>query len=287
VVVTFYTLKMEHLQEHSQRVLDEIDRLAVAMQDRIKFFSISIDDQPEVVQQFELRDIPTIIIYRDGYPRVYYGQRTGYTMFSFFQELLTADPVKLISLKQDKKQFTSNDAVKVVGYISKDKSGLLDVFRQTAKQFQGEISFGLVQDPKIAKTLKLKSDGDIIMIKPGERQIQSQFAFTTREELIDWVKQNQKPIWAELTFSNLYYVWQGSKITFVAFVKNLEDHLSKTILSTFKSLAKTYGPQNDISFVIVDTNVYKDFSQGMGLKDEDIPTFAIFDPLRRKEYFFP
>jgi len=125
------------------------------------------------------------------------------------------------------------------------------------------------------------------MIKPGERQIQSQVTFTDREELIDWVKQNQKPLWAELTFSNLYYVWQGSKITFVAFVKNVEEHLSKTILSTFKSIAKTYGPVNDISFVIVDTNIYKDFSQGLGLNDEDIPTFAIFDPLRRKEHFFP
>jgi len=97
----------------------------------------------------------------------------------------------------------------------------------------------------------------------------------------------KKPLWAELTFTNLYYVWQGSRITFVAFVKNIEEHLSKTILSTFKSLAKQYGPSQNIAFVVVDTNLYKDFSTGLGLDEQDIPTFALFDPFKRKEHFFP
>jgi len=124
-------------------------------------------------------------------------------------------------------------------------------------------------------------------VKPGERQIHSQFTFSSRDDIVQWIEQNKKPLWAELTFNNLYYVWQGSKITFVAFVKNVEEHLSKTILSTFKSLAKQFGLQHQISFVIIDTNLYKEFSQGLGLKEENIPTFAIFDPFRRKEHFFP
>jgi thioredoxin-like negative regulator of GroEL len=87
VVITFYSLKIEHLQEHSQRVLEEIDRLAVAVQDRIKFFSISLDEQPEALTQFGLQDIPSILIFREGYPRTYYGQRTGYTMYAFFSRV--------------------------------------------------------------------------------------------------------------------------------------------------------------------------------------------------------
>jgi len=178
-------------------------------------------------------------------------------------------------------------SVKVVGYFSKEKTQSIEVFKQAAKQFQGEILFAIVHEPKLAKSFKLKSDEEIIILKPGERQIHSQSIFSNRDDLIKWIEQNKKPLWAVLTFNNLYYVWQNSRRTFVAFVKNVEEHGSKTILSTFRSLAKQYGSQNHISFVIVDTTQYKDFTQGLGIKDEDIPIFAIFDPYNRKEYFFP
>jgi len=163
----------------------------------------------------------------------------------------------------------------------------LELFKLAARHFQGEITFGLVHDPKLAKSFKLKSEEELIIVKPGERQLHSQSIFTSRDDMVQWIEENRKPLWAELTFTNLYYVWQGSRVTFVAFVKNIEEHLSKTILSTFKSLAKQYGSRHEISFVIVDTGLYKDFSQGLGLKEEDIPNFAIFDPHKRKEHFFP
>jgi len=90
-----------------------------------------------------------------------------------------------------------------------------------------------------------------------------------------------------LTFQNIYSVWQGVKTTFVVFLKNMDEHYSKTILSIFKTLAKQYGPSHDLAFVIVDAGVYKEFAQGVGLTDEDLPTFAIFHPVKRKEHFFP
>jgi len=55
----------------------------------------------------------------------------------------------------------------------------------------------------------------------------------------------------------------------------------------FKTLAKQYGPSHDIAFVIVDAGVYKEFAQGVGLTEDALPTFAIFHPMTRKEYFFP
>jgi len=90
-----------------------------------------------------------------------------------------------------------------------------------------------------------------------------------------------------LTFQNIYSVMQGVKTTFVVFLKNMDEHYSKTVLSIFKTLAKQYGPSHDISFVIVDAGVYKEFVQGVGLNEEDLPTFAIFNPSQRKEHFFP
>jgi len=277
----------EHLQDLSKRVIEEVDRMSVAFQDRIKFYSISLEENPDAVNLFVLQDLPSVVIFREGYHRLYYGQRTGYSMYTFLQDLLTNDPVKVLSHKNDKKQFTSSESVKVVGYFSKEKTQSIEVFKQAAKQFQGEILFAIVHEPKLAKSFKLKSDEEIIILKPGERQIHSQSIFSNRDDLIKWIEQNKKPLWAVLTFNNLYYVWQNSRRTFVAFVKNVEEHGSKTILSTFRSLAKQYGSQNHISFVIVDTTQYKDFTQGLGIKDEDIPIFAIFDPYNRKEYFFP
>jgi len=238
------------------------------------------------MQQLQIYDVPSIIIYRDNYPRVYYGQRTGPSIFSFLNELITGDPIKLISHKQDKKQFSSEEQVKVVGYITKE-GDVMESFKQAAKQFQGDISFALVQDPKIAKTFKLKSEGDILIDKPGERPIFSESAFTTRDDLLQWIHSNKKPLWATLTYTNIYSVWQSSKVTFVAFLNNLEEHQSKTVLAAFKSLAKEYAPENDISFVVVDTGVYKDFAQSLGLSEEDLPTFVIFDPFKRKEHYFP
>jgi hypothetical protein len=262
VVVVLYS-NVEHLKEMSTRVNEEVDRIATVLE-KVKFYALSLDDHPELMAQLQIYDVPSILIYRDGHPRVYYGQRTGMSIYTFLNELLTADPIKLITHKQDKKQFTSEDHVKVVGYITKE-GDILETFKQAAKQFQGDISFGLVQDPKIAKTFKLKSEGDILIDKPGERAIHSESAFTSREDLIHWVHSNKKPLWATLTYTNIYSVWQGSKVTFVAFLKNLEEHQSKTVLATFKSLAKQYGPQNDYSFVIVNTGLYKEFAQSLGL----------------------
>jgi len=193
VVVVFQS---EHSKELSKRIIDEIDRVSAALtQDgntRIRFFSMSLDQHPEAVAEYGLNDIPTIVVFRDKYPRIYYGQRTGYTLFGFFQDLMTVDPVKIIDNKQEKKQFTSDDhSVKVVGYFTKEGEGL-EAFKLGAKQFQGEIAFGLVSDAKMAKSFKLKSEGEITIIKPGERQVNSNTLFSSRDELVGWVQANKK-----------------------------------------------------------------------------------------------
>jgi len=289
VVVTFHSTITEQIKELSKRVVEEIDRVTSALNqdNRVRFVGVSLDQHPEAMNEFGLSDIPSIVIFRDKYPRVYYGQRTGYTMFSFFQDLLTVDPVKIIVNKQEKKQFSSDDhSVRVVGYFTKEGESL-EAFKMAARHFQGEITFGLVQDPKLAKTWKLKSEGDISIVKPGERAINNPNIFTTRDGLVEWIQENKKPLWGILTFQNIYSVWQGIKTTFVVFLKNMDEHYSKTVLSVFKTLAKQYGPSHDIAFVVVDAGVYKEFVQGVGLTDEDLPTFAIFHPSKRKEYFFP
>jgi len=291
VVIVFQSSINEQMKELSKRVVEEMDRVAAALtQDgntRIRFFGVSLDQHPEAMSEYELNDVPAIVVFRDKYPRLYYGQRVAFTMFNFFQELMQIDPIKIIENKQEKKQFTSDDhSVKVVGYFSKEGEGL-DAFKLAAKHFQGELSFGLVQDPKLAKTFKIKSEGEIAIIKPGERPTHTTTPLTSRDELVPWILENKKPLWGLLTFQNIYNVWQGVKITFVVFLKNMEEHYTKTVLSVFKTLAKQYGPSHDIVFVIVDAGVYKEFAQGVGLADEDLPTFAIFNPMKRKEHFFP
>jgi len=173
-----------------------------------------------------------------------------------------------------------------VGYFPKEGDSL-EAFKMAAKQYQVEIAFGLVQDAKLAKTFKLKSEGEVIIIKPGERPIHSTTIYTSRAGLVTWIQENKKPLWGILTFQNIYSVWQGIKTTFVVFLKNLDEHYSKTVMSMFKTLAKQYGPSHDLAFVIVNAGIYKEFSEGVGLTDDDLPTFAIFHPAKRKEHFFP
>jgi len=156
-----------------------------------------------------------------------------------------------------------------------------------AKHFQGEIQFGVIKDEKLAKTIKLKDSGSVVILKPGEKPTIGK-GFTSRDSFITWVQQNKKPLWETLTLNNIYSVWQGIKTTFVAFVKGLEEHQSKTVLSVFKTVAKQFGRSNGIEFVIVDAVVYKEFVTGVGLQEEDLPTFAIFQfSGKRQEHFFP
>eukprot|EP01123_Difflugia_compressa_P014081 TRINITY_DN699_c0_g1_i4.p1 TRINITY_DN699_c0_g1~~TRINITY_DN699_c0_g1_i4.p1 ORF type:complete len:524 (+),score=109.37 TRINITY_DN699_c0_g1_i4:67-1638(+) len=297
VVAVFHSTMSEHTKEMSNRVIEEIDRVATAFtQDttggininRIRFVGVSLDQNMEAMTEFKLNDIPAIIVFRDRYPRTYYGQRTGYTVFSFLQELLTLEPVRIIENKQQKKLFTNEHNVHVIGYFpTQDNNPSLEAFKTAAKHYQGEIAFGIIKDASLAKTFKLKTENEIAIIKPGERPIVSTTLFDERDQMVTWIEANRKPLWGMLTFQNIYSVWQGVKTTFVVFLKNLEEHHSKTILSIFKTLSKQYGPSHDVAFVIVDAGIYKEFAQGVGLSDSDLPTFAIFHPMNRKEYFFP
>jgi len=55
----------------------------------------------------------------------------------------------------------------------------------------------------------------------------------------------------------------------------------------FKTLAKQFGRSHAIEFVIVDATLYKEFVAGVGLSEEELPTFALFHPVKRQEHFFP
>jgi len=131
----------------------------------------------------------------------------------------------------------------------------------------------------------LKTEGEVALYKPNDRPILSKVSGDF-EAFSKWIDINKKPLWEELSYSNIYSIWQGNP-NFIVFMNNPESEPTKKIISIFTNIAKEYGRGSQLNFVVVNGDVFKDFVTSLGLVREDLPTFAIVHPSYHEEYTFP
>jgi len=108
-------------------------------------------------------------------------------------------------------------------------------------------------------------------------------SFTSAGDLINVVSTNKKGLWLELTYNNVYRVWNDDDPLVCAFVRNYDD---KNVISAFTSVAKEMKDEK-LKFVLVSSDSFPEFIKRVGLDDNEIPTIGVIDAKNQKEYFVP
>jgi len=201
--------------------------------------------------------------------------------------MISKTAVQLIDSKSRKTQFSSSTKVRIIGFFPDTKNEGYRIFENLAKFYSNEIIFGLVQDAKYAKSFKLKDAGEVSLLKPNDRPLVFKIN-KNPDEFAKWIEDNKKPLWEELTYSNVHSMWQGTP-NFMIFMNSPESESTKKVLSVFSNLAKEYGKnyKNQINFVAVNGDLFQDFVNSLNLKSEDLPTFVIINPNDQAEYMYP
>jgi len=252
----------------------------------IRFVSVLLDKNPGLYEKYKIKDIPSFFIVRGSLARPYYGQRSGVSFYGYIKDMMSKS-VQLIDSKNRKSQFSTSTKVRVIGYFPDTKTDAYRTFDTLARFYANEITFGLVQDAKYAKSFKLKEAGEVALFKPNDRPLVTKVTKNV-DEFSKWIDENKKPLWEELTYANVHSIWQGNP-NFMVFINSPESEPTKKVISVFTNIAKEYGrnSKSQLNFVVVNGDTFKDFVGSLNLKSEDLPTFVIVNPNYHEEYVFP
>jgi hypothetical protein len=262
-------------------------------------------------------------VWRDGAVRLYQGQPQAMYLANWLLTLETTVLLKPITTKSARKALMAQENVRVVGYFkSQDPTADPDlaVFERVAKHYHLDIEFSVVTDAAFAKYFKLKYKGDVTILKPSERQIiwsspstfqtnnlsnssdgaeqagapdvededlddQDSVQSWTYETLDQWVRQNRKALWSEISVPSMYSNWFSTfpKVLYVVPSKDGLAHSEPVVkgFSAFKSLSKQYARNVGLEFLLVDASVFTQIPQALEISTEDLPALVAFKESKR------
>ncbi|KAJ5070566.1 protein disulfide isomerase [Anaeramoeba ignava] len=189
--------------------LEQILSLLSSRVPHVTVAKIDFSEDPQAVKQIGASYPKQIFIYIDG----------NYREFSvpgnvdyMAEKLSTVEDPKVVLITRDNKlEFFSNNDVKIVGFFKKTNSIQFEALQKVAKLLQFELRFGYFDSMTVAKSVKLKKENTIAIIKPGEPPVffdqfesikEKSTSDSLFESLLKFIDKNKQQIVTELTSSN-------------------------------------------------------------------------------------
>lgn len=199
----------------------------------------------------------------------------------------------------------------------RDSKSQFGDFMKVAKRYHLDIEFAAITDRGSAKAFKLRYPGDVVIVKPQEAPIYwsshaSEFLdahsnkrvedpskivqlnsadedadednlneiLWTVNDLNEFVKEHQKPLWNEISVPTMFKHWFSTKPKALFIYANPEartrhEPTSQGILA-FKHLAKTYARQTGLEFLAADASIFTQLPIALHLQTSELPAFTLF-----------
>uniref|UniRef100_A0A8B9WUQ5 Calsequestrin n=1 Tax=Bos mutus grunniens TaxID=30521 RepID=A0A8B9WUQ5_BOSMU len=203
------------------------------------------------------------------------GEFAADVLVEFLLDLIE-DPVEIINSKLEVQAFERiEDHIKLIGFFKSEESEHYKAFEEAAEHFQPYIKFFATFDKGVAKKLSLKMN-EVDFYEPFmDEPIAIPDKPYTEEELVEFVKEHQRPTLRRLRPEDMFETWEDdlNGIHIVAFAER-SDPDGYEFLEILKQVARDNTDNPDLSIVWIDPD---DFpladSVWMDIPDDDdLPT---------------
>ncbi|XP_065570340.1 endoplasmic reticulum resident protein 44-like [Artemia franciscana] len=253
--------------------------------DRVAFLKVDGEEEPELLERFQVSKFPTIKVIRHGQVgKEYRGQRSVDGILKFvFDELV--DSVKVV---QDPKEFLNLDMTKrhIIGLFEENSLVHFENLKKVADTQKGNCVFK-AGFGKTVQELNSRGQNVINFIPAKAISSQSEEIFTGNpknfEELNKWVKEKCEPLLLEMTFENAEEIVER-RIPLLILFHEREDFES---IKKFYDIAQNelFEDKGKLLFTTVDFDIFAHGLRHTGKYTKNLPLFAI-DSMKHL-YFFP
>uniref|UniRef100_A0A4X1SX76 Calsequestrin n=1 Tax=Sus scrofa TaxID=9823 RepID=A0A4X1SX76_PIG len=200
------------------------------------------------------------------------GEFAADVLVEFLLDLIE-DPVEIINSKLEVQAFERiEDHIKLIGFFKSEDSEYYKAFEEAAEHFQPYIKFFATFDKGVAKKLSLKMN-EVDFYEPFmEEPIVIPDKPYTEEEIVEFVKEHQRPTLRRLRPEDMFETWEDNLngIHIVAFAER-SDPDGYEFLEILKQVARDNTDNPDLSIVWIDPDdflcIWMDIPD-----DDDLPT---------------
>uniref|UniRef100_A0A8C0SA33 Calsequestrin n=3 Tax=Canis lupus TaxID=9612 RepID=A0A8C0SA33_CANLF len=181
------------------------------------------------------------------------GEFAADVLVEFLLDLIE-DPVEIINSKLEVQAFERiEDQIKLIGFFKSEESEYYKAFEEAAEHFQPYIKFFATFDKGVAKKLSLKMN-EVDFYEPFmDEPIAIPDKPYTEEELVEFVKEHQRPTLRRLRPEDMFETWEDdlNGIHIVAFAER-SDPDGYEFLEILKQVARDNTDNPDLSIVWID-----------------------------------
>lgn len=250
----------------SRDMKDEWINLANKLYGIIKIAAVNCEDEEELCEEYEVKQIPTILYFPDNTAlkhEVYKGEKT-YQKVSDFAVSKMQSFVRFVNSKNFEEFLESEpDSAKVLLFTEKKSTPPL--LRALSKEFKGKVLFGEVRSSEAGLVSQYAIDKFPSIIGLDE-EVQVYSGDYSRDKLEKWVrdfmykKSGKKEVVREYTKGLALNGKCGNSDPGLCFMWFMEkdDKISRGLL---KEVAVQFKMDSEIGFYWVDINRYRTFAQ--------------------------
>uniref|UniRef100_A0A8D1K5Z8 Calsequestrin n=2 Tax=Sus scrofa TaxID=9823 RepID=A0A8D1K5Z8_PIG len=199
------------------------------------------------------------------------GEFAADVLVEFLLDLIE-DPVEIINSKLEVQAFERiEDHIKLIGFFKSEDSEYYKAFEEAAEHFQPYIKFFATFDKGVAKKLSLKMN-EVDFYEPFmEEPIVIPDKPYTEEEIVEFVKEHQRPTLRRLRPEDMFETWEDdlNGIHIVAFAER-SDPDGYEFLEILKQVARDNTDNPDLSIVWIDPDDFpllpKEWDEGFVLQ---------------------
>ncbi|MFH4974982.1 hypothetical protein AB6A40_001691 [Gnathostoma spinigerum] len=260
---------------HCKALAPEYSKAAKQLHDQnsdIVLVKVDATVEKELAEKFEVHGYPTLKFFRDQVPVDYTGPREAAGIVNWLKKK-TGPSTQSIDSVDALQKLRKENTVIVAAYFDDLECENAKVFVKVADAFD-DIIFGMTKDKKVAKEMKLKKEGIVVLKKFDE-----EYAVYENEYEVDsikkWVQANRLPLVTEFSQETAPQLFGGDikKHCLLFISKKSKDFDDK--IEALKAAAKTN--KGEILFVYINTDVEDNarMLEFFGLKEKELPALRI------------
>merc|ERR1712130_822153 len=167
LLVYFYSEPQNAQEEQNWILTERMLELAAQITERegVGLGVVDLSKDKKLAAKLQVFEIGAIYCYHRGHKIEYGGQRSADVLVEYLLEL-DEFPVEDINSKKELDSFIRDDKPKVIAFFDTQKSVAYDEFVDASLDFQPTISFYAIYNRQLAKSIGLKTVGEIHFYEP-------------------------------------------------------------------------------------------------------------------------
>ncbi|XP_067914550.1 protein disulfide-isomerase [Heterodontus francisci] len=263
---------------HCKALAPEYAKAAAKLKEEgseIRLAKVDATEESDLAQMFSVRGYPTIKFFKNGdksSPKDYSAGRQHEDIINWLKKRM-GPAADTISEADAAEKLVESSEVVVIGFFKDVEGNDAKIFLQAAEAFD-EVPFGITSEADIFTKYDVKKDGVVLFKKFDEgRNIYD--GEVTKEDIIEFIKNNQLPLVIEFTEQTAPKIFGGDiKTHMLLFIPKSSPSFQDN-LNNFKKAAESF--KGKILFIYIDSEVEDNqrVLEFFGLKKEECPAIRL------------